>query len=349
MKISEDVKLDFDDVLIKPKRSDIKSRGDVNIVRKFKPKFAKCELSCFPLVVANMDTTGTFEMAKTMHNYNAMCALNKHYTIDQLKYFCNNFPDVSLSSTFFTIGQSKEELDKLAELFKDNFYHSRKICIDVANGYTEKFVDAVKRARDRFPNNLIMVGNVCTAEMTEQLILSGADIVKIGIGPGSVCTTRIKTGIGYPQLSAILECKDAAHGLGGLICGDGGIKNAGDAAKAFGAGSDLIMIGGMFAGCHECDGEWEYEYPERKKSLKFYGMSSKDAQEKYNGGIAEHRAAEGKCVTIPYKGFAKDVLLDIQGGVRSACAYTGAKTLKDFDKCCSFVRVNRTHNTIYGS
>jgi len=194
------------------------------------------------------------------------------------------------------------------------------------------------------------------------LIFNGVDIVKIGIGPGSVCITRKIAGVGYPQLSAIIECADAAHGLGGHVCADGGCQMPGDIAKAFGAGADFVMLGGMFSGCDECEGDWEYNYEleevkqddsewvrKEKIALKFYGMSSKDAMEKYSGGVANYRAPEGKMVSVPYKGKVETVVQEILGGLRSACTYVGALKLKDLSKCTTFVKVNRTHNTHFGN
>lgn len=391
MKISEDIKLDFDDVLIKPKRSTLESRANVNVVRDFVSFHSKQKISGFPLIVANMDTVGTIPMLKTMVKNKSFVALHKYHTIEQLKSV-KEYAD----NLFVTIGESQEELDNLSI----NNVYPKMLLIDAANAYREKFVTALKRARNRFPDSIIMAGNVATPEMTEQLILSGADIVKCGIGPGSLCETRKKTGVGFPQLSCILECKDAAHGIGGLICADGGIKNAGDAAKAFGAGADFIMTGSLFMGCDECEGEWTYteytteyrirEYTKediaensplvtylgiscgtdeqssipagvhickelfvvnspnsKKKTLKVYGMSSHAAQKKYLGEIQKHRASEGKEHIVPYKGMAEDVLNDIVGGVVSACSYSGARSLKDFDKCCSFIRVARTHQSIF--
>lgn len=391
MKISEDIKLDFDDVLIKPKRSTLESRANVNTTRSFVTLHSKKSISGFPLIVANMDTVGTIPMLKTMAKNKAFVALHKYHSIEKLQ----SVSEYS-SNLFVTVGENQEEIDNLS---LNNIY-PKMILIDAANAYREKFVTALKRVRNRFPDSVIMAGNVATPEMTEQLLLSGADIVKCGIGPGSLCETRKKTGVGFPQLSCILECKDAAHGIGGLICADGGIKNAGDAAKAFGAGTDFIMVGSLFMGCDECEGEWEYteytteyrirEYTKedraenspfvvylgiscgtgeqsaipagvhvckelfvvnapnsKKKKLKVYGMSSHAAQKKYLGEIQKHRASEGKEHTVAYKGMAEDVLNDIIGGVVSACSYSGARNLKDFDKCCSFVRVSRTHQSIF--
>jgi GMP reductase len=204
----------------------------------------------------------------------------------------------------------------------------------------------VQRIRAAHPQLVIMAGNVVTGEMTEELLLSGADIVKVGIGPGSVCTTRKMTGVGYPQLSAVIECADAAHGLGGHICADGGCTTPGDVAKAFGAGADFVMLGGMFAGHDESGGELVERNGEKFK--RFYGMSSKTAMEKYAGGVAEYRAAEGKEVLVPYRGPVADTVQEILGGVRSACTYVGARRLKEFSKRTTFVRVTQQANEVFG-
>ena len=387
--IIEEAKLDFDDVLIRPKRSTLVSRKDVDIIREFKLPNGET-INGFPLIAANMDTTGTFAMNESLSKHHAFTALHKYYPIEDIKkHWKNNYG-------FLTFGMSEKDNERINQLEEViNEWTNPKICLDVANGYTEKFCNYVSKFRERFPNATIMAGNVCTPEMTEQLILSGADIVKVGVGPGSTCLTRVTTGVGYPQLSAIIECKDAAHGQNGLVCSDGGCRNAGDVCKAFGAGADFVMLGGIFGGTDECEGEWEcdkieiektrdvwyvdsyilnwneglpkpevikidkenrrvlireryIETTKVKKSLTFYGMSSKEAQIKYNGELSQYRASEGKCVKLSYKGPAESVLLDIMGGVRSACAYVGARRLKDFNKCCSFVRVSRTHNTVYG-
>jgi GMP reductase len=185
--------------------------------------------------------------------------------------------------------------------------------------------------------------------MTQELILRGADIIKVGIGPGSVCTTRIQTGVGYPQLSAIIECADAAHGLGGHIIADGGCVCPGDVAKAFGAGADFVMLGGMLAGHDEGGGQIyeDFTYTPKKLFVEFYGMSSNTAMEKHHGGVAEYRSSEGRTVRIPYKGAIKSTILDILGGLRSTCTYVGAPTLKQLSKCTTFIRVNKQYNDIF--
>ena len=244
-----------------------------------------------------------------------------------------------------TVGQSDDDLNlgkKIFELNNDIKY----LCIDVANGYREDFIDSVKNYRETFPNKIIIAGNVATREMTEALILAGADIVKIGIGPGSVCTTRSVAGVGYPQLSSISECSDAAHGLGGHVMADGGCKYPGDISKAFGAGADYVMLGGMFAGHKESGGELVTD-DDGIQYKDFYGMSSTKAQQTYYGDLAEHRAAEGKKVRLKYKGDLDNTVQKILGGMRSACSYVGAKKLKDLPKSTTFIRVTQTTNEIY--
>lgn len=371
MRIIEELKLDFDDVLIKPKRSKLDSRKEVSVYRTFSFPHAKIELfDCCPLIAANMDTTGSFFMANTLSKFRCITCLNKHYNVEQyLDYYRHNLSSAS-DFVFYSTGTSNSDLEKLDAVFETTKafrWSTPNLCVDVANGYSEKFVKTLSNLRKKYPESIIMAGNVVTPEMTEELIMHGeADIVKVGIGSGSVCTTRLKTGVGYPQLSAIIECADAAHGIGGHICSDGGCRTPADICKAFGAGSDFVMLGSMLAGTNECDGEWTYEYlddstdiefwesqdpgyptEKRKAFLKFYGMSSKEAQDKHHEGVKDYRTSEGRCVSIPYKGTADEVLQDILGGIRSACTYVGAFQIKDFSKKTTFIRVNNTHNRIY--
>lgn len=373
MKIIDGIKLDFDDVLIRPKRSKLSSRSEVVLERAFSFPHSTRTITCVPIVAANMDTTGTIDMANTLSEFNCCTVLHKHYNIETLvDFFKKPNPLV-----FYSTGVSNNDIEKTHDVFnkiKTQVDYIPNICIDVANGYGEKFVKTISSLRKAYPNIVIMAGNVVTPEMTEELIFhGGVDIVKVGIGPGSVCTTRLKTGIGYPQLSAIMECADAAHGLNGHICGDGGCKTPADICKAFGGNADFVMLGGMLAGTDCCEGEWEYEYrcaiidnnkkivqewwqpndpgyypqEKRKKTLKFYGMSSKEAMNKHNGGVADYRTSEGRCVTIPYKGTTENTIKDILGGLRSACTYIGAKYIKDFSKKTIFIRVNNTHNKVF--
>ena len=345
VKLEAGVKLDFSDVLIKPKRSTINSRSDVELERNFKLKYSKSEWTGIPIMVANMDTTGTFEMFLECKNHKIITCIHKHYTIDEwINFKTEHKNDIDWNYICLSTGVSQKDFEKTIEILIV-CPKIKMIMIDVANGYTENFVECIKRCRNKFPNKIIIAGNVVTSEMTEQLILAGADIVKVGIGPGSVCTTRKQTGVGFPQLSAILECGDAAHGLGGLIISDGGCTCPGDFGKAFGAGADFVMSGGMFSGHLESSGDIIEE--NGKKMKLFYGMSSDTAMNKHSGGVANYRSSEGKTVKIPYKGPIKNTLLDLLGGIRSTLTYVGAKYLKELSKRCTFIRVNNQLNNIY--
>lgn len=347
MRIENDPKLDFRDVLIRPKRSTLASRSGVEIERAVPFRHAKHGWTGFPLIAANMDVVGTMSMARTLKRFGAMVALHKYYSIEQLVTFLHS--DDS-SNSFYTIGTNEADQDKLAAVKKQ--VPVPMICLDVANGYTEAFIDMVKRVRDANPDSVIMAGNVVTGDMTEALVLAGADIVKVGIGPGSVCTTRKMTGVGYPQLSAIIECADAAHGLKGQVCGDGGCTVPGDVAKAYGAGADFVMLGGMLAGHDECEGELRFETRDGEKmpvAMQFYGMSSDTAMNKHAGGVAKYRASEGKTVEVPYRGPVEATMQEIMGGVRSMMTYIGATRLKEVPKRTTFIRVGAQLNTIFGN
>jgi len=345
VKIEEDIKLDFSDVLIKPKRSTISSRSQVELSRTFKTLHSNKELSGVPIMVANMDSTGTFQMALECQKHKIITCIHKHYEIDDWLDFTNNSNNkVDYNYICVSTGISEEDFKKTLNILNLCPY-LKMICIDVANGYSERFVETIEKFRSAFSDKIIIAGNVVTSEMTEQLILAGADIVKVGIGPGSVCTTRKQTGVGYPQLSAVMECADAAHGLGGLIVSDGGCTVPGDFSKAFGGGADFVMSGGFFSGHSESGGELIEE--DGKKYKMFYGMSSDTAMKKYVGGVANYRSSEGKTVKIPYKGSVKNTILDLLGGIRSTLTYVGAKYLKELSKRCTFIRVNNQLNNIY--
>jgi len=342
MRIESDIKLDFKDVLIRPKRSILKSRSEVSLIREFKFKHAEKVWQGIPIMAANMDHTGTIEMAKVLSEHHMMTALNKFISIDALTTFKNTHPNTFHNCTI-SIGVSEKELERLDAI--DKIINFDFICLDAANGYTERYVEFLTQLRLRFPKKVIIAGNVVTGEMVEELILSGADVVKIGIGPGSVCTTREKTGVGYPQLSAIIECADAAHGLGGQVCADGGCVTPGDVSKAFAAGADFVMLGGMFAGHDECSGE--VIETSKGKFKRFYGMSSAEAMEKYHGAVADYRASEGRSVNVPYRGPVAKTILDILGGVRSTCTYVGAERLKELSKRTTFIRVTKQLNEVF--
>ncbi len=344
MRIENDIKLDFKDVLIRPKRSVLKTRADVSLEREFCFKHTQTVWHGIPVIASNMDHIGTFNMAKSLAEHRLMTAMGKFVGVEDWKNFAHENPKV-LSSCFVSLGVSDTDLARLDQIMQIVPMHF--ICLDVANGYTERFVSSLEMLREKYPTSVIMAGNVVTGEMVEELILSGADIVKIGIGPGSVCTTREKTGVGYPQLSAIIECADAAHGLGGQVCADGGCTTPGDVAKAFAAGADFVMLGGMLAGHDETMGEVIEEGGKNYK--RFYGMSSLEAMEHHHGSMADYRASEGRSVNVPYRGAVKNTVLDILGGIRSTCTYVGAHRLKELSKRTTFIRVARQLNEVFVS
>ena len=359
-KIDYKPQLDYNNVLIRPKRSTLVSRSQVNLNRtfKFSPKDASAKSNIpdwtgVPIIAANMDTTGTFEIYDVLSKHNIITAMNKFYNIDDYKtannrkiytddgetVFSNPLnPDLFMVST----GISDNDYLKLVSILEN--IECNWICIDIANGYIKALVDFCQKVRQRFPTKRIVAGNVATREMVEELILNGGvDVVKVGIGPGSACTTRLKTGVGVPQLSAVMECADAAHGVGGKIIADGGITCPGDVSKAFGGGADFVMIGGQFAGHDESAGEIVDR--DGKKFKAFHGMSSKKAMEAHYGKMNKYRASEGRELLIPYKGKLDDTVQDYLGGVRSTCTYIGAQKIKDMPKCTTFGLVSQQLNT----
>ena len=363
MRLEEDIKLDYKDVLIRPKRSTLKSRSQVRLERKFNFRNSKAYYEGVPIMAANMDGVGTFEMADKLAEGGLFTCLVKTYSVEDIvSYFNADIPE-RLDNVAMSIGSSDTDFHKLVDVQAKIEHKLKYVCMDIANGYSDHFAARVRKVRDQFPGLTIIAGNVVTREMTEELILSGADIVKVGIGPGSVCTTRIQTGVGYPQLSAVIECADAAHGLGGHIIADGGCVSPGDIAKAFAAGSDYVMLGGMLAGHDEGGGEVitkmyttnEVTFDqggmqhkiEEKQFVQFYGMSSKAANDKHFGGLKEYRSSEGREVLVPYRGAVGNTIQDILGGLRSTLTYVGAMKLKQLSKCATFIQVHDTHNRVY--
>ena len=372
MRIDQDVKLDYKDVLIRPKRSTLKSRSQVRLERKFTFRNCATEIAenqehyyGVPIMAANMDGVGTFEMADALAEQGIFTCLVKTYTDNELIDFFNTDDYLRTNNVAMSIGTSEEDWCKLQNVMEMVDGNLKYVCMDIANGYSEHFAHHVKKVRSVFPHIVIIAGNVVTGEMTEELILAGADIVKVGIGPGSVCTTRIQTGVGYPQLSAVIECADAAHGLGGHIIADGGCTCPGDVAKAFAAGADFVMLGGMLAGHDEGGGEvitksyltnelseksgYTEQYVETKEFVQFYGMSSDAANTKHFGGLKDYRSSEGREVLVPYRGSVGITVQDLLGGIRSTCTYAGAIKLKQLSKCTTFVRCTQQFNAVYAS
>ncbi len=379
MRIETESKLDYKDVLIRPKRSTLGSRKEVELVREYTFRNSEIEFpdnvlnahyKGIPIMAANMDGVGTFEMADELARLGMFTCLVKTYTADELVDFFDTDEYLRTNHVAMSIGINDSDWNKFKDVYDRADGNLKYVCIDVANGYSNRFRDFVSEMRKTYPNIVIIAGNVVTGEMTEELILAGADIVKVGIGPGSVCTTRIQTGVGYPQLSAVIECADAAHGLGGHIIADGGCTCPGDVAKAFAAGADFVMLGGMLAGHDEGGGEvivkryatdelrpvpkmsgtdWDEgrRVIEEKKFVQFYGMSSTAANDKHFGGLKEYRSSEGREVLVPYRGTVGNTVQGILGGLRSTCTYAGAVKLKNLSKCTTFVRCTQTHNAVY--
>ena len=339
MKILDDVKLDYSDVLLLPKRSQYSSRSEVSLERTIKFKYSPYTWTGVPIMVSNMDTTGTIEMALELQKHKVLTCLHKYYTVDDLVGEPIDFRYCAVST-----GISDKDLLNLDEIVRT--VDLKFICVDVANGYMSKFIEKCKDIREKYPDKIIIAGNVCTSQGVLDLVMNGkVDIVKVGIGSGSCCTTRKQTGIGMPQFSAVIECADTAHGLDAHIISDGGLQVVGDFSKAYGAGADFVMSGSMFAGHNESGGDLIEEGD--KKFKIFYGMSSANAMNKYSGGVAKYRSSEGKAVKIEHRGPVEETILNIQGGIRSSMTYLGAKKIKDIPKCATFVRVNRQLNQIY--
>ena len=368
MRIEDDSKLDYKDVLIRPKRSTLGSRKDVELFRQFSFRNYKSSESenhyrGIPIMASNMDGVGTFTMADKLAEIGLFTCLVKNYAADDLIEYFNAGKSERIENVAYSTGITQQDFDKFEQVYKATKSQLKYVCVDVANGYSERFSSFIKQLRDAHPDIVIIAGNVVTGEMTEELILSGADIVKVGIGPGSVCTTRIQTGVGFPQLSAVIECADSAHGLGGHIIADGGCTCPGDLAKAFAAGADFVMLGGMLAGHDEGGGDiitkhyktgevikskgaWE-DVIEERKFVQFYGMSSEAANDKHFGGLKEYRSSEGREILVPYRGEIAKTVQDLLGGIRSTCTYAGAKKLKWLSKCTTFVKTGQQFNSVF--
>lgn len=367
MQIIDSVQLDFSDVLIKPRRSSIDSRSKVDITREYKFKWCPYVIKGTGIMQANMGTIGNFNVSRKMLNNGLFACLHKYHNINDLIDFYKELIDKGDDTwrrCLLAIGLRDDGIDKLRTL-NEKLGVQVGVKFDVPNGYIPQVKEKVIELRKEFPEMFIMVGNVVTSDITEDLILSGADCVAVGIGPGGQCLTREQTGCGRPQLSAIIECADAAHQVGGMVCGDGGITCPGDLGKAFGAGADFIMIGSMFAGTLEADGDivskWiftgEYEpaddgsgfepHLELKEFKKFYGMSSTLAQETFGNGKPKYRASEGRVTLVPYAGDIDGVIEELLGGLRSTMTYIGAWKLKNIPKQCTFYKVHNQLNRTY--
>ena len=341
MRIDYTPQLDFKDVLIRPKRTTITSRSLVSLERTFTFPNTSTTWTGVPIISANMDTTGTFEVYDVLSSFKMLTCFHKHYTLQD---FETRLANKGLDPEYFMIstGISIESLPNLKK--KVELTNAKWICIDVANGYMNRVVEFASKVREMFPDRIIVAGNIASKEMAEEFIINGkVDVVKVGIGPGSACLTRRKTGVGVPQLSAIIECADGAHGVNGSIIGDGGITCPGDLAKAFGGGADFVMIGGQLSGHDENPGD--VNLIDGKQYKMFYGMSSEYAMKKHYGEMASYRSSEGRLIKVPYKGPLKNTVQDYLGGLRSTCAYINAHTIKNMPKCTTFLTVGQQLNS----
>lgn len=362
MRMIDEEQLDFEDLMMQPKRSTLNSRSEVSLFREFKwfgHDGKICTLECIPVIIANMATIATPKMAKIAAKRGFMCALEKHLKMSDILNLYDELEDDALreqlpTATYVqptfaytqrimpTIG-IKEDLALLEVL---QYEHDvRCVCIDVPNGYVPKFIERVKEVRKICPDALVFAGNVVTGDICQDIILAGGNVAKVGIGPGSGCRTREKTGVGRPQASAIIECADACHQVNGFCCSDGGCKTPGDIAKAFGCGADFVMCGGMFAGAEEAEGE--IVQVNGKPHKMFYGMSSNLAQEKHFGGRRSYSTSEGREKLVPVVGSINTIFDDIEGGLKSAMTYIGAKKLKNIPKNCTFYKVRRQLNMVF--
>ena len=344
MRLDNEIKLDYKDVLLKPKRSTLSSRRDVEMTRSFTFRNSGETYECCPIIASNMDGVGTFSMAKVIQEYKMMTTITKTTTLEQWKKAVGEGIKLKYLSVCTGTGKlwddDAEDYSTMQKVLK-SYPDVKFITIDVANGYHTNFSDFVGAVREEYPDKTIIAGNVVTAEMTEELIIQGADVVKVGIGPGSVCTTRTMAGVGVPQFSAVVECADAANGVGGHIVADGGGNMPGDIAKAFGGGAHFVMLGGMLAGHNES------EVQSKDGKREFYGMSSDRAREVHGKRKDGYRGNEGRSIILPDRGPVKETIEDLLGGVRSSCTYIGARRLKDIPKCASFVRCNQPLNTVF--
>lgn len=347
MRIDEQTKLDYHDVLLRPKRSTLRSRKEVILERTFSFYHSPKKWTGVPIMTANMATCGTFGMARVLSEYKMITTFHKYYSVDEFAEFFKTFnnPDY----VCYTLGIRDEDIEKVKEMqARDLMKNFSFICIDVPNGYLQRFLENVRLIRSMFPEHIIIAGNVVTNEMTEEIVLAGADIVKIGIGPGSACTTRRMTGVGYPQLSAVIECSDAAHGVAnergvGRIIADGGQQYTSDVAKAFCGGADFNMCGSLFSGFAESDGKLIEK--DGKKFKEYFGSSSNKAMSELYGKKDSHRASEGRYTLVPYKGEIKFFLQDLFGALRSTATYIGARQLKEFPRRTTFIKTNRQLTT----
>ena len=338
-------KIDFKDVLIVPNKTTIKSRKEVSLQREFTFK-NNTKWKGVPIISSNMDTVSDVKTFDILRQHDYITCFPKHYNKKWTLDFPKHLELVDNYMLTCGTGDSNNLIALVKKLYTFGI-HPRFICVDVANGYMKQLEDTCVQIKSFFPECILVAGNVVTPDSVYELMSQcGVDIVKIGIGSGAVCTTRLKAGVGYPQLSAMLECKSAAELGGGYLISDGGIVYPCDIAKAFAAGSDFVMCGSILAGHDESPGELVIA-EDGQKYKTYYGMASETAVKKYNEGKMGYRTAEGKKVLIKLKGPLDTTIEDINGSLRSACSYTDSRNLEEFYNKSKFIEVNTTHNKIF--
>ena len=332
---SSEKKLNFKDVLIVPKSSKINSRKDVVLDTKILFPASGINWTGVPIMASNMDNVGTFEMGFALQNFHMTNAVSKFYNKDAWVKSISNGLDLEFN--FITFGlQEISEIDEIISyILQKTNKNIKTIVFDIPNGYIEKFSKIISEARKEFPKLGIIAGNVVTSEGVRLLMDSGADGVKVGIGSGGVCDTTETTGIGYPQLSAAIDCSLEVKKYNGFIVSDGGVKITGDISKAFAAGSGFVMLGSLLAAHKESMAPIIRK--DNKNFRELYGMSSTQAMVKHYGGVADYRTSEGKLILVEDRGPVKHTLNKILGALRSTCTYINAKNIGEIYENSSFI------------
>lgn len=318
--------LTFDDVLLVPSRSDVRSRRDPSLRTQLTKKI---EID-IPIISANMDTITEESMALAMHALGGVGILHRFMSIENQTAMVRSLKNAGLSIIGASIGVSDDFKDRAKALVNNG---CNLLTLDIAHGHSIQMIETLQWVKDQYPEVEVIAGNMATPEAAEDLIAAGADAIKVGIGPGSMCTTRIITGCGIPQLTAIALCAEVARTQGVPVIADGGIRTSGDIVKAFAAGASAVMLGSMLSGTIETPGEI------KNGKKQYRGMASKSAQVSWRGGVPEGMAPEGESTQVSVKGHVKDVILEITGGIRSGMSYLNATGLEEIQEKARFIEM----------
>lgn len=319
--------LTFDDVLLTPCKSEVKSRRDPSL----RTQITKRHAFDIPIVSANMDTVTETEMALAMHRLGGLGILHRFAPPPTQVGFVETLKDAGVPVIAASIGVNEEDRERARQLLRAGV---AILTIDIAHGHSAAMLDTMKALKDLSPDVELIVGNVATPEAAEELIEHGAGAIKVGIGPGSMCTTRIITGCGVPQLTAIAQCAEVGHRHQVPIIADGGLRTSGDIVKALAAGASSVMLGSMLSGTLETPGEI------KNGKKQYRGMASKAAQVSWRGGVPEGMAPEGESHQVSIKGHVRDVILEITGGIRSGMSYLNATSLPEIARHARFMEMS---------